>query len=129
MAGVCASPLVRTQLTAAPLADAWGLGVVVRPGLEEITAGDLEMRADEASVAEYADGVARWLTGDLQHAVPGGESGTAFLARYDAAVAAIAADHGRDDTVAVFSHGAAIRAWAALAAGTRHRRCRPSCGS
>lgn len=117
VAGVCASPLVRTQLTAAPLADAWGLDVVVRPGLEEISAGDLEMRSDEPSVAEYAGGVGRWLTGALEHRVPGGESGTAFLARYDAAVAAIAADHGRDDTVAVFSHGAAIRAWAALAAG------------
>lgn len=116
VAGVWASPLVRTQLTAAPLAEAWGLDVVVRPGLEEISAGDLEMRSDEPSVAEYADGVGRWLTGDLEHRVPGGESGTAFLERYDAAVAAVAAEHGRDDTVAVFSHGAAIRAWASLAA-------------
>ena len=39
------------------------------------------------------------------------------MARYDAAVRDIAQGHGRGDTVALFSHGAAIRVYAALAAG------------
>jgi probable phosphoglycerate mutase len=39
-----ASTLLRTQLTAAPLAGARGLEVEVRPGLHEIEAGDLESR-------------------------------------------------------------------------------------
>lgn len=117
IAGLYASPLVRTQLTAAPLAEATGLEVVVRPGLEEISAGDLEMRDDSESVKQYAGGVGAWMRGELDHRVPGGESGHEFLARYDAAVRAVAADHAPDATVAVVSHGAAIRAWTALVTG------------
>ena len=42
--------------------------------------------------------------------VPGAEDGHEFFARYDAGIAAaVATGH---DTVAVVSHGAAIRAWA-----------------
>ncbi|WP_028474020.1 histidine phosphatase family protein [Nocardioides alkalitolerans] len=117
IAGLYASRLVRTQLTAAPLAEARGLEVVVRDGLEEISAGDLEMRSDLDSVKAYAGSVGAWLEGDLDHRVPGGPSGREFRERYDAAVREIAAAHGPDDTVAVVSHGAAIRAWSTLAAG------------
>ena len=56
------------------------------------------------------------MAGDLDRAVPGGEDGHAFRARYDAAVAAVVDAHGPDATAVVFSHGAAIRAYAALAA-------------
>jgi probable phosphoglycerate mutase len=114
---VYASRLVRTQLTAAPLADALGIEVQVRPGLEEIGAGDLEMLADVDAVQTYAGCAAAWMRGDLERRMPGGASGREFVARYDGAVRAIAADHGPDDAVAVFSHGAAIRVYTALAAG------------
>ena len=50
------------------------------------------------------------------HSLPGGPTGHEFYARYDGALQGLAADHGRHDTVAVFSHGAAIRAFTALAA-------------
>lgn len=115
--GVYASPLVRTQLTAAPLAAARGLDVVVRAGLEEISAGEHEMRSDDSSVAAYVDCLVRWMNGDLEHRLSGGESGTAFLERYDAAIHDITGRHDRTGTVAVFSHGAAIRVWAATTAG------------
>jgi broad specificity phosphatase PhoE len=110
---VYASPLVRTQLTAAPLAAARGLDVAVVDGLEEIDAGHLEMRSDDDSVAAYADTVAAWIDGDLATAMPGGSDGHAFFGRYDAAVGAIAAGHADDATVVAFSHGAAIRTFAA----------------
>lgn len=112
-----ASPLVRTQLTGAPLAQERGLEVGVRPGLEEISAGSLEMRSDDEAVHAYLSGLSAWLHRDLDHAIPGGATGRDFLDRYEGAVQGIAAQHGRDDTVALFSHGAAIRVFATHAAG------------
>ncbi len=117
ISSIYASRLVRTQLTAAPLADSRGLDIDVRHGLEEISAGDLELRADTEAVQMYAACVASWMRGDLEQTMPGGTSGRDFCARYDAALRAIAAEHGPDDTIAVFSHGAAIRVYTALAAG------------
>lgn len=117
LAGIYASRLVRTQLTAAPLAADRGMTTRVRPGFEEISAGDLELRSDPDAVQEYAGCLTRWMCGDLDHALPGGSTGHAFHARYDRAVRDVVAEHGPDDTVAVFSHGAAIRVYAALAAG------------
>lgn len=116
ISGVYASRLVRTQLTAAPLAADRGLEVTVRDGFEEIAAGDLELRSDHDSVMAYITCVAHWMSGDLDVAMPGGSTGHEFLTRYDAAVRAVAAQHATDDTVAVFSHGAAIRTYSALAA-------------
>lgn len=117
VAGVYASRLVRTQLTATPLAASRGLDVDVREGLEEISAGSLELRTDAEAVQRYATCLATWMRGDLEHTMPGGTNGHEFFARYDAALRAIAAQHGRDDTIAVFSHGAAIRVYTALRAG------------
>lgn len=116
IAGLYASPLVRTQLTAAPLGADRGLEVVVRPGLEEITAGDHEMRSDEESVHAYVECVAGWMAGELDRSLPGGSIGHAFWERYDGAVRSIVAQHGSDDTVALVSHGAAIRCFTTLAA-------------
>ncbi|GAA0977002.1 PE-PGRS family protein PE_PGRS11 [Nocardioides aquaticus] len=112
---VYASPLVRTQQTASPLAEARGLPVVVRRGLEEVSAGDLEMRTDEEAVLAYVDLLRSWMHVDRDRRLPGGEDGTSFLARFDAVVADLAEAHGPDDTVVVVSHGAAIRVWTAVA--------------
>jgi broad specificity phosphatase PhoE len=117
IASIYASSLVRTQLTAAPLADSRGLDVSVCPGLEEVSAGHLELRGDGEAVQTYAACVASWMWGDLERRMPGGSTGHEFYARYDAALRVIAAHHGDGDTVAVFSHGAAIRVYTALAAG------------
>ena len=109
-----ASPLTRTQLTGRPLADANGLEVRVREGLEEISAGGFEMRSDADAVHAYVESGWHWANGDLDFAIDGGESGVAFFDRYDAAIADIAGAH---ETAAVVSHGAAIRVWAATRAG------------
>jgi probable phosphoglycerate mutase len=116
LAAIYASPLVRTQLTAAPLAQAHGLEVEVQPGLEEIRAGEFEMRSDEDAVAAYLGCLVGWMLGDPDRVMPGSHDGHAFFARYDAAVRAIADRHAQDETVVAFSHGAAIRAYTAMRA-------------
>lgn len=116
IAGLYVSPLLRTQQTAAPLASARGLTAEVTEGLEEIAAGDHEMSRDHAAVAAYQENLVRWAEGDLDHAIPGGEDGHAFFGRYEAALRTIAAQHPEEATVAVVSHGAAIRIYATVAA-------------
>ncbi|MEV0481460.1 histidine phosphatase family protein [Streptomyces sp. NPDC050508] len=110
-----ASTLVRTQQTAAPLAAARGLDVRVRDGIRELTAGDLEMLPGDTEPGhEYMRIVFAWAAGDTELRMPGGESGTEALARYDGVIAE-AADSGAR-TVAMVSHGAAIRMWTAARA-------------
>ena len=110
---VFASTLHRTQLTARPLALDRGLDIQVGDGLHEIEAGSLEGRTDHASVRAYMKTVFAWGAGDLAVSMPGGPDGHAFFARYDADIALAAAS---GQTAAVFSHGAAIRVWAAARA-------------
>ena len=84
LGAIYTSDLVRTQQTAAPLAEMLGLEMVVLPGLREIQAGDYEMSTDWQP---YVDAVIRWRD-DPEHAIPGGDSGAGFMERYDAAIAA-----------------------------------------
>lgn len=111
LGAIYTSDLVRTQQTAGPLAELLGLEMVVLPGLREIQAGDYEMSTDWQP---YVDAVIRWRD-DPAHAIPGGESGAGFFARYDDAIARIAAD-GHASAVAV-SHGAAMRVWCSASLG------------
>ena len=123
-----ASTLIRTQVTARPLASARGLDVEVLTGLHEIEAGSLEKRTDQESHLRYLDTVFAWSAGELDRRMPAGPSGHDFFDRYDAAIEEIAVaagaagrpgtEPGADPagTVAVVSHGAAIRVWAGLRA-------------
>ena len=106
---VYASNLVRTQQTAAPLAEALGLSVEVLPGLREISAGDDELATD---ATRYIGTLMRWYAGEVHARIPGGETALEFMERFDEAV-----DHvvGRTrDTAVVVSHGAALRVWASV---------------
>lgn len=107
------SSRIRTHQTAAPTAATGSLTPVVVDGLEEIQAGDFEMRKDHDAVAGYIHTVAAWIEGDLDRRMPGGETGHEFLARYDAAVRRIlgAGHDAGHDAVLVVSHGAALRTW------------------
>lgn len=109
-----ASTLLRTQLTAAPLATRTGLEVVVRDGIRELSAGDLEMRGDAEAAETYLSTAFAWSAGNTGLRMPGGENGVEALARYDAVVAEAAATGA--ETVAMISHGAAIRMWVAARA-------------
>ena len=108
---------MRTHETAAPLAAARGLSPFLTEGLEEISAGQYEQRRDREAVEAYQQNHARWSAGEFTEGVPGGETGDQFWARYTGALRHIAALHAADATVAVVSHGAAIRVFAAVVAG------------
>lgn len=113
--GVYVSRMRRTHETAAPLAEALGIEPVELPGTHEISAGELEGRNDLEAVHAYMGALLSWWH-DPEARV--GESGTEFFARFTADVERVAAEH--DGTVALFSHGAAIRAWSANAAANLH---------
>ena len=101
------SDLVRTQQTAAPFARARALEFTVLPGLREIPAGEDEMSPD---ATRYIGTLIKWHSGDLAARIPGGEDAAEFFARYDAAIAEVAA--GGHRVAMVVSHGAALRTWA-----------------
>jgi broad specificity phosphatase PhoE len=111
IAAIYVSKLVRTHETAAPLAAALSLTPIELPGTHEIEAGDIEGRSDHAAVRTYLTTVFAWGSGDHDPVMPGGGDGHAFFARFDDAIAGIAAAHPGDATVVVVSHGAAIRVW------------------
>ena len=108
--GVYVSRMLRTHRTAAPLAAALGIEPVELPGTHEIDAGQLEGRSDMEAVRAYMGTLLSWWH-DPEARV--GESGTEFFGRFTASVERVAAEH--DGTVALFSHGAAIRAWSSQA--------------
>ena len=107
--GIYASTMQRTSLTAAPLVAALGLEVQILDGLREIGAGDFEGRSDRDSVHAYMGTIISWWQ-DSAARIPGSESGDEFFARFTDAIGRAAEAH--DGTVAVFSHGAALRTWA-----------------
>lgn len=106
---IFASTLIRTQLTAAPLAADRGLAVTILGGIHEVDAGDLERKSDQASVRAYLEPLYSWGRGDLGVAIPGGEDGHTFIGRFNADVAEIL--ESGVHTAVVVSHGAAIRVW------------------
>ncbi|MCU1528822.1 MAG: hypothetical protein JWP75_2585 [Frondihabitans sp.] len=108
---ITVSTLIRTQLTAAPVAATLGIDPVILDGLKEIQAGDLEMRNDPESQGLYNSTAFAWAEGDLDLRMPGAENGHEFFERFDAAVAEVEARGGA--TALIVSHGAAIRTWAA----------------
>lgn len=103
------STLTRTALTAAPLAADRALEPILRDGLKEISAGSLEMKGDRDSIAAYLFAVKSWIGGDLSVRMPGAETGYEVLERFDAVIA----EASTADNVAMVSHGAMIRFWAA----------------
>ena len=108
------STLVRTQLTAAPLAQDRGLEPRVLEGVHEIEAGDLEMATDHASYKAYLETAFAWGIGSREVVMPGGTDGFAFFERFEASVRQVAASGAA--TAVLVSHGAAIRVWVAAAA-------------
>lgn len=116
IAGLYASPALRARLTAEPLAADRALGLRTLEGVQEIQAGDAEMGVEEWAVRQYLETIGAWVSGDLEHRMPGAETGAEVLGRMDDALGRVVAEHGPDDTVMVVSHGALIRTWATIRA-------------
>jgi probable phosphoglycerate mutase len=128
---VYASPLQRARDTGRALADHAGTPVVVHPDLVEMSFGDWEgMRPDEIAARYPEMWNAIYERGDD---LPRGETGETFAAageRMAAVLGQIAADH-RGETIAVVSHGGAIRAFGAhlLGLGFANRSRLPLLGN
>ena len=105
VAAVYASRATRAQQTAAPVAAAHDLPVVVLDGVQEADCGELEGATDPASHERFQDVYEAWLNEEFDARLPGGESALEVRARFVAAVEAVAGA----DPVVVVSHGAAIR--------------------
>ncbi len=90
-------------------------------GIHEVQAGDLEDRNDDDAIAEFNAVYQRWHEGDLQAAMPGGESGRDVLDRYLPVITELRLryldDQDWQSDIVVVSHGAAIRLAAATLAG------------
>lgn len=110
---LAASPLLRAQQTAAPLAAARELPVRTLDGLREIGAGDLEMHTGAEAGTRYLEVAFSWADGAAPDRLPGGPVGAAVLGAFDAAVATLEAVAG---TAVAVSHGAMIRTWLAARA-------------
>lgn len=102
---------LRTQLTAAPLVADRGVAPRVRPQLGEFSAGDLEGRSDPAALTVFLAVMHAWIGGDLDPAIPGGETGHDIIDRMDAAMAEICRT---GDSALVVSHGGVLRIWTAV---------------
>lgn len=109
ISSITVSNLVRTSLTAAPLAEERGLTPVIDPGVREIDAGDDEMAAGFAAIRRYIAVAWAWARGDLDVRMPGTENGVEFFERFDGAVDRALSSGGPHPVIV--SHGAAIRVW------------------
>ena len=98
-----------------------GASVHELEGIHEVQVGDLEDRSDEAAHDEFNAVYRRWQSGELDVALPGGETAQQVLDRYVPVLDQLrmrylddAAWHG---DIVVVSHGAAIRLVSAVLAG------------
>lgn len=108
---VYSSTLIRAKMTATPLATGRGLMLAEYAGLSEISAGELEMRTDMEAQLAYRDVFFKWLQGDLQAKIPGGEDGRTALDRFTAVIEQ--AKSSGTGSLAVVSHGAMLMTWLA----------------
>lgn len=90
-------------------------------GIHEVQAGELENRDDDEAIAAFNTVYQRWHEGELDVAMPGGETGREVLDRYLPVLTGLRLryldDRDWDRDIVVVSHGAAIRLAAATLAG------------
>lgn len=105
---VHASRATRAQETAAPVAARHDVPVEVVDGLHEVFVGDLEGSGGGESRERFEQVYRAWHLGDLDAAMPGGETGRQALGRFfDAATGVL--DGVDVGTVVLVSHGAMVR--------------------
>ena len=71
---IWSSPLARARETAAAMAATLGLPLLVDEGLAELHAGIFQGHLWADLEAAFPEEVARWRSGDVEYAIPGGES-------------------------------------------------------
>lgn len=102
VAAVYSSEMSRAVRTGQLAAEVLGVRAHAVPGLQEFSVGDLAgLPYTDPRPQRVFDA---WVDGDLDAAIPGGESGLQLVDRYEEALATIADLH-RGETVVVISHG------------------------
>jgi probable phosphoglycerate mutase len=118
---VAHSVAVRAFQTADEIAGELGLDTHELLGIHEVQVGELEDRNDDEAIKEFETVYQRWHQGDLDAAMPGGESAREVLARYLPVITQLRLRHldhaASPGDIVVVSHGAAIRLVAAVLAG------------
>jgi probable phosphoglycerate mutase len=112
------SNLQRTAQTAAPLAAQLGITPVVEPDIREVHLGEWEGGAFRKHMLEGHPLALKMRAEQRWDVIPGAEPADGFRERLRRGITTIAAKHP-DETVAVFSHGAAIGEIIAIATGGR----------
>ena len=111
----------RAAQTAAEIGAELSTRAIEVGGIHEVQAGDLEDRTDDDAIAAFNSVYQQWHQGDLDAAMPGGESGREVLDRYLPVVGELRRRYLDDERwtqdIVVVSHGAAIRLAAAVLAG------------
>ncbi len=103
---VYSSDLRRARETARVIAERLGLDLIEDPALREIDVGSWSGLTRSEVEARFPDGFARWQAGEIGH---DGETREELTDRVVSAVERIARTHP-GETVAVVTHGGAIRA-------------------
>lgn len=115
------SHALRAKQTADEIGAELGLATCEFDGIHEVQVGDLENRNDDAAIEEFKTIYLRWHEGDLDVAMPGGETGRHVLDRVVPVLTMLRMRHLDDSRwtgdILVVSHGAAIRLAAAMLAG------------
>jgi broad specificity phosphatase PhoE len=119
-AAVYSSPLARARLTAARLADAHGLEVVVRPDLGELDFGRWENLTSEEVIDRYPDEWNRVYVEGHDLARGGtGETAAAAALRLGSALGELARHHP-GERIVVVAHGGLIRSYVGSLVGVGH---------
>lgn len=111
----------RARQTAEEVAGALRVAPLQLDGIHEVQVGELENRNDDDAIAEFEAIYQKWHEGDLDVAMPNGETGAEVLDRYVPTITQLRMRHLDDDTwhgdIVVVSHGAAIRLVSSVLAG------------
>jgi broad specificity phosphatase PhoE len=115
---IWSSPLRRARETAAEIAAALGLPVMVEEGLCELHAGIFQGHLWADLEATFPDEVAQWRSGDVHYVIPGGESRAQLAARGRAVIEMLAT---RDTPgMIVVAHGGVLTAALGSMLGREH---------
>jgi probable phosphoglycerate mutase len=118
IAAIYVTPLVRTQQTAAPLAERLELEPRVEPALQEIFLGEWEGGHFRRHVMDRHPVAVRLHEEQRWEVIPGAEPSARFEARVREGIVRVAAAHP-DETVVVVAHGGSISQALATAAQAR----------
>ncbi len=115
------SVAVRATQTAYEIADELGVDANEVEGIHEVQVGQLEGRSDDGAIEEFNTIYQRWHEGDVDVALPDGETARQVLERYLPAVTELRLryldDQSFNGDIVIVSHGAAIRLASAVLAG------------